>query len=121
MQTARSILPELVSGRGTTRRVVEGQASSRFSHDMTKHDVHILQNFNGRNPQRLDPGRLQPLVAIRVPLWPITARVRLPVHLDRQPCIAAEEVENVRPAWMLTPKLQAIGPLPKLLPENHFG
>ena len=120
MQTARSILPELVSGRGTTRRVVEGQASEGFCHDMTKHDLHILQNFNSRNPQRLDPRRRQPVIATRVPRRPITARMCLAVHLDRQPCIAAEEVQNVRPARMLTPKLEAAGTLPKLLPEDHF-
>ena len=50
MQTA-SILPELVSGRGTVRqrRMVEGQTRQRFMDDPSNHCIDVLQDIVGRN------------------------------------------------------------------------
>ena len=55
MQTA-SILPELASGRGTTRRVVEGQPRQRFNRNPPENRIGILQYIDGGNPKRLNPG-----------------------------------------------------------------
>ena len=90
MQTA-SILPELVSGRGTTRRVVEGQPFPRLMRKPAKHRISIVQDICGRNPKRFDSRRTQPLVPSRISLWLVSQRMRFSVHLNRQPRIAAEK------------------------------
>jgi hypothetical protein len=105
MQTARSILRELASGRGTARRVVEGQTRLSFSEDVAKDGVRIRQNLSGRNPQGPDPSSLEPGIADCIPPRPIAARMRLPVYFDRQPGIAAEEIQHIRPGRMLAAKL----------------
>ena len=65
MQTA-SILPELVSGRGTTRRVVEGQAGYSLSHNPANHRVRVAENVGCEiivhrllDPRRRDPARIE--------------------------------------------------------------
>ena len=120
MQTARSILPELVSGRGTTRRVVEGQASRSFSQNRTKHHVHVLQNLRSRNSKGLDPGSSQPFVSSVIPPWPIAERMRFSIHFDAQPRVAAEEIQDIWPGRMLAAEFQSARTLTKPLPEDDF-
>ena len=55
MQTARSILPELASGRGTARRVVEGQSRYGFGHNPAKDRIHIAENVGSGNAECPDP------------------------------------------------------------------
>ena len=107
MQTARSILPELVSGRGTSRRsrMVEGQPRGGLRRNPTQHRIRVAENIGRRNPQRLNPGRSQPPIPGRIPLRSVTPRVGLSIHFYRQPRIAAEEIQNVRPGGMLAAEL----------------
>ena len=121
MQTALSILPELASGRGTARRVVEGQSRPRFNHNPAKDRIHIAENVGSGNAERPDPCCLKPSVPFVVPLRPITTRMRCSIHFDRQPGIAAVEVQNIRARRMLTPELEALGTLTKRLPEDDLG
>ena len=81
MQTRRSILPELASGRGTTRRV-EGQTRLRSQDDKPEHGIGIVEDVGGRYPKRLDSRFPKPLIPRRVALRPIAARVRFAVDLD---------------------------------------
>src|SRR5213082_2438703 len=46
--------------------------------------------------------------------------MRLAIHFDCQSCIAAEEVDDIRPGGMLSPKFESVGTLSKPMPENHF-
>jgi hypothetical protein len=46
--------------------------------------------------------------------------MRLSIDLDRQPRIAAEEVEDVRSGWMLSAEFEAFRALAQPLSEDHF-
>jgi hypothetical protein len=46
--------------------------------------------------------------------------MRFPVDLNRQPCVAAEEVEHIGPGGVLPAKLEAARSSPKPMPEDHL-
>jgi hypothetical protein len=46
--------------------------------------------------------------------------MRLSVHLDGQPRIVAEEVEDVRPRGMLPTEFETIWPLTKPMPKDYL-
>jgi hypothetical protein len=119
--TARSILPELVSGRGTTRRVVEGQTRPRRNENPPQHGIRIIEKLDRRNAQRFDSRRPQPFIANRIPLWPIATRMGLPVNFDRQPRVTTEEIQHIRTGWMLATELETFRSLPKPMPQDDFG
>ena len=123
MQTARSILPELASGRGTSRRsrMVEGQASLRLVDNPAKDRVRIFEDIGGRNTQCLDSSGPQALVPNVIPPGPVAARMRLPVHFDRQPRVGAEKIQHIGSGRMLASKLQAIRALSKPMPDDDLG
>src|SRR5436190_1287875 len=111
---ATSILLELVSGRGTSRRsrMVEGQPRRRFSDNPLERWISIVQQRLGRNAKCVDARCSQPFITHRVPLRAIDEGVRLAIDLNRQPCVAAEEVEHVRSGGVLPAKLEAAGSFP---------
>ena len=121
MQPA-SILPELASGRGTSRRsrMVEGQTSHGFGHNISKHGIRIIEDLRRGNPNGLDASRSKPLVSCSIALGPVAPRVGLPVDFDRQSSIAAEEVEHVRAGRVLATELEIVWTLAKPVPQNHF-
>src|SRR5690348_14522191 len=47
--------------------------------------------------------------------------MRFSVNFDRKASIAAEEIEHVRPRGMLPAEFETAEPLPKPVPEDHFG
>jgi hypothetical protein len=82
MQTRGLILPELASGRGTTRRVVEGQSRPRFRDDMPKHRIGVAENIDSSNSQSIDSSGSQPLVTRRISVRPVSERVSFSVHFN---------------------------------------
>jgi hypothetical protein len=116
------ILPELASGRGTARRsrVVEGQAHSRASDDVSKDCVDILEDLPRGYPEGVDFSSGKPGVARCIPPRPISKGVGFPIDFDREPGIAAEEVENIGPAWMLSAELHSLRLMSQALPKNHL-
>jgi hypothetical protein len=100
--------------------VVEGQTRRRRNQDPLKHSIRIIEKVERWNPQRLDPRRSKPFIASRVTAGPITTRMRFSVDFNRQPCVATEEVQNVRTGRMLAAELEAFRPLPKPTPQDNF-
>ena len=117
-----SILPELVSGRGTARRsrVVEGQPRPRGFENPPNDGIHVTQYFRRRNAQRGHPQSCEPRIARFVALRPVAPFMRLPVDLDRKSGVAAKEVEDVATAWVLFPKLETRRSFAQSLPEQDF-
>jgi len=117
-----SILPELVSGRGTRRRsrMVEGQSCLRFDNDPADHGVGIPQYVSSCDAERLDPGVLERGVTEFIALRTITPRMRLAIDLYGEACVATEEVEDVLTARMLAAKFEAAGMPAKHLPQDNF-
>jgi hypothetical protein len=68
----------------------------------------------------VDAVACRPLVALAVVLDLIGMIVDLAVDLDRQPCVAATEVERVVPGFVLPPKLETVRALAKNSPEQDF-
>ena len=111
-----SILPG--TGRGTSRRLVEGLALI----DNVRHDsTDIVKNSARRNSQRSEPLRHQPLVARFVTGCVAAPIMRLAIHFDSNLGRETDEVEHIGSRWMLTSKLEAAGAPPKLPPEQNFG
>src|SRR5689334_3515499 len=107
----QTILPELDSGRGTARRVVEGQTRDGLRNHPTDRRIRVLQNVNRWNAEGRDSRLAKPRIPHLIPLRAISTRMRLAVDFDRQPRIAAEEIEHIRPAGMLPAELQTLRPL----------
>ena len=118
---SNSILPELVSGRGTARRVVEGQ-SRRCRVQHVRHDrIEIAQNIARRDTQRFDPMFGEQRVTTGVALGPLFKFMCRPIDFDAQPLLSAVEIQNVRTSRMLPTKFQAIRTEAKLCPQRNFG
>jgi hypothetical protein len=117
-----SILPELVSGRGTARRsrVVEGQPQDRLRDNSAHYGIKVRKHLASRDSQSLDSSGTEPRVSRGVSLGSTATVMRFSVELDGEPRIAAEEVEIVRPGRMLASELQTCGSGSKHLPEEHF-
>jgi hypothetical protein len=66
--------------------------------------IGISQHVLGRNAQDLNALAPDPLGPHLIALRPITSVMRKPIHLDRQLCRWAIEVQNIRPNRVLAPK-----------------
>jgi len=118
-----SFLPELVSGRGTTRhrRVVEGQPRTCSYDNMAYYALNISEYVYRRYSQCRDTSRCEPSISTSIALRPVSTAVRFAIDLDRQPRITAIEVETkLFPCRALSPKFQVAGPLSQLLPKQNF-
>ena len=120
MGRSHLILSELVSGRGTARRVVEGKARHRLLDDVAHDGNQISQHLPRRNPQRPNIGMKEIRIAQFIVRRPIAARMCFAVYLDRQSRIAAEKVEDVGTAGVLATEFEAARPCSKHLPQQHF-
>ena len=121
MGRSHLILPEIVSGRGTARRVVEGQARRcRVQH--VRHDrIEIAQNIARRDTQRFDPMFGEQCVTTGVALGPRFKFMCRPIDFDAQPLLSAVEIQDVRTSRMLPTKFEAVGAGAKLRPQRNFG
>jgi hypothetical protein len=117
-----SFLPENVSGRGTARRsrVVEGQACLGLGHDVTANRVQIQQNIGCSDAQCFNACGTQPYVPCPITGRTVPAPMKLPIDFDGQAAIAAEKIQNIRACRMLPAELDALRPLPQLLPQQDF-
>ena len=119
---AALVLLELVSGRGTARpsRVVEGQSRLCFRTYVGHDSFQIRHHLTGRNPKRCNTRIGKPLVPSFVPLCPFAKVMGASINLNRQPRIAAEEVQNIDTAGVLPAEFQSAGPFPEFPPQQHF-
>ena len=120
MIASRSILLELVSGRGTARRVVEGKPRCRFHQDERHDSTNVTQHIPRWNAQRGNPGPSEIDVAHRVAFRPVAARMAFPVDLDREPRIAAKEIQNIGAAGVLAAEFEAARSGSKRAPKQYF-
>jgi len=118
-----SILPELVSGRGTAPRsgVVEGQARTCFRKDSAQHGVEVAQHFLRGNAQCHDARGCEPGVPTIVTPGTLSKGVRFPIDLDRQSCVGAIKVETIFARRVFAPELEAVRSLPQQLLQQYFG
>ena len=116
-----SFLPELVSGRGTVRRTVEGQTRRSLLNDMNEDAIEIRQDLARRYAKGKDPRPCQPKITGGIPLRRFSSRVRFTIDLDRQSCVAAEEIEDVWTGRVLPTKLQRFRTLAQFPPQQTFG
>ena len=93
---AQSILPELVSGRGTTRqcRVVEGQFGLCLFNYGAKYSFCVTKHRCRRKPHRLDPRFLKPPVARIVASESVSTLMHFPIDFDGETRVAAEEIQD---------------------------
>jgi len=118
-----SILPELVSGRGTAPRswVVEGQPRTRLRNDAAHDRVEIAEDLLRRYAQGRDAMREELGVPSCIHSWTLSSPMRFAIDLDREPRVAAVEVETECARRMLVPEFEPRRPLPQQPPQQHFG
>jgi hypothetical protein len=100
--------------------VVEGQPRSCLGHNILEHCIDIAQHLNRRDPQGCDAAGSEPIVSPLVARRPVAPLMSRAIDFDREPSVAAVEVENINSGGMLPPKLEPAWPLSKRLPEQHF-
>jgi hypothetical protein len=115
-----SILPELDSGRGTARRVVEGETRKRLPKHETKNGFQISQHVARADAQGRYASLGKPGIAPFVPLRAITKTVCVAIDLDCKPGVGAKEIDDVSAAGMLPPELQSPRAFTQLSPKDHF-
>ena len=108
------------TGRGTARRVVEGQALQASLHDEIHNGAQIGKHVASWNPQNVHGVASQPPIPILVPLRLVSAIVRLSVDLDRERGIETIEVEYIGAGGMLSAELDTCGTLAQFAPKKHF-
>lgn len=118
-----SILPELVSGRGTARRSrgVEGRALCCDMQDVCHHGVEIAQDIARGDPERLDVMRRQNRIPPFIALRPIAKFMRHAINFDAQANLGAVEIKDIGTGRMLATKLQSIRSRSQLRPQSDFG
>jgi hypothetical protein len=110
-----AILPG--TGRGTSRRLVEGLA---LRQNAGKRPLHIVQDVARGQTQRTIALRNQPFVPRLVAERDAAAVVRFSVDFNRKACGKADEVENERSGGMLATPFMPRRSRPELPPEQHF-
>jgi len=118
----RLFLPELVSGRGTAphRGVVEGEPRTTGRDDSVYRPVRVPQHVAGRDAQGRDPLSKKPGVSDRIVARLSRLIVDSAVDLDREPRVAAVEIQDVRTTGMLPAKLEALRTAAKCTPKQAF-
>ena len=116
-----SFLPELVSGRGITRRVVEGQSRHTSDHNPPNDSIEVIQNLTRRNAHRGNPCPGKPRIPHRIARRPIAHPVPFTIDLDSQPRIGTIEIQHVHTARMLAAEFQPAWPCAQSAPEQSFG
>jgi len=100
--------------------MVEGQSRPSFRENPGHNGFDIPKHIACRYTHRRDPGFGQPGIPYGVPFGAIAISMDLPIDLDRQPAIAAKEIEHIGPARVLPSELEASGPFPERLPQQDF-
>jgi hypothetical protein len=100
--------------------MVEGQPRRGLTQNIPKHRIGILEKLAGGNANSFDSRGPKPSVAIVIAMRPVAVGMRLAIHLDRQPCIAAEEIQHIGSGRMLASELEAGRTLTKPMPQDDF-
>ncbi len=104
-------------GRGTSRRLVEGQSPTR---EAIGDGLWIAQHVGSGDAYHSYTSRLKPCILFDILRRPLATIMRFAIDLDDQPRCVAIEIRNVRSGRVLPAKLQATGPLPQHTPQQHF-
>jgi hypothetical protein len=93
--------------------VVVGQSRACELDNSFSGSFDIGENLARGHPERIDPVFCRPRIAI--PVMPNLIRMVMDhaVDFDRQPCVAAVEVQRIVTRLMLPTKLEAIRTLPQ--------
>jgi hypothetical protein len=116
-------LPELASGRGTSRRsrMVEGQPRNRLRQGSADDRIDITKHFRRGNPEGLNTGSEKPGIPRFITSRPVASGVRFPIYFHREARIAAEEIEDERAGRVLASKFQPARPVTQRSPKKGFG
>lgn len=118
-----SILPELVSGRGTARRsrVVEGRARRSHVKNLRHCRVEIAQHIAGGDAQSLDPVFGQQGITPGIFRGSFFKAMSLAIRFDAQPRLGTVEVEDEGSGRMLATKLEPVRAGAELRPQGDLG
>ena len=106
------------TGRGTSRRLVEGAPRMTLLYDSHQHSVEITEHLRSRNSHRHEPCLLDVAVAFLVPLGLIAAIMRFAVDLNCQTRRHASKVQGERTLRTLLPEAITAWPLLERPPEK---
>ena len=104
------------TGRGTSRRLVEGIRHPR--NDCVGNVVHITQHAFSGNPQDPKPVFLDKLNPSIIELYPVGVIMRRAIDLDHKPFCKKAEVNHVRANRMVAAELKPARPQPQALPKH---
>ena len=107
------VLPELVSGRGTTRRVVEGETLRASRNDALNHCPQIGQNLARWDAQGCNASLRKPRIARSVARGPVTHAMSFAIDFNCKTRIAAKEVEHIGPARLLDAYFEGLRARPR--------
>lgn len=116
-----SFLPELVSGRGTVRRTVEGHALPRVFADGAHHAFDASEHFSRGYSQGENAVRCQPGVTSGISSGPASPLMRFAIDFDAKLRRIAVEIKRIYPCRMLTAAAMAGSVPSELLPKHDFG
>ena len=116
-----SILPQLIWGRGTVRRTVEGRTLACVSVDEGHYSFHVAQQLRGRDAQGCDLMPDKPRIPQRIPERLVSTIMRFSVDLDAQLCSIAVKIESIWSRRMLFAPLVPGLTSSKLPPQQDFG
>jgi hypothetical protein len=92
------------------------QTRHRLGHDALHHALQVAKHLDGGNSHRPDFGLVQPGVSRHVASGTIAPLVRLSIHFDREPRVAAEEIEGIGARRMLSAEFKPGGADAKFAP-----
>ena len=121
MQSESSlILPQLVWGRGTVRRTVEGRTLACVGVEEGQYPFHVPQHLRGRDTQGRNSIPGKPSIAQRILVGPVSTIVGLSVRFHAQLRSIAVKIENIWSRRMLFAPLVPGLTSSKLLPQQNF-
>jgi hypothetical protein len=106
------------TGRETIRRMVVGYARARLVEGVADYGFQIRQHIGCWNAQHCHADFCQPGITNVVALRSIATIMGFAVYLDRQPGVAAKEIEDVGACGMLAAELDAGRALSQFAPEK---
>ena len=107
------------TGRGTSRRLVEGAAHERCNR--VGHCINVYRHPPGGDANDAITLLAQEPQAILIPCRTVGSVMRFAFDFDNQPGFTAVEVGDIGPDWMLATKLRPRLPIAQFLPEHRFG
>jgi len=120
MATTNLFLPKLCLGRGTARRVVEGQPRQNAIYDLHNHGIKIVEYSRRSDPQSFDTMAGQHSVALGIPFRLIASTMRLAINFYAEARGWAVEIQRIGTGRMLASKFETGRSLTQRRPQQHF-